>query len=478
MSALEPRGHVVVIGGGITGLVAAYRLLHPTDPSHRPTRVTLVESSSNVGGKIRTSPFAGFSGIDEGPDSYLARVPAAGRLVRELGLGDELTNPTASHAAIMHGRLHPIPDGLMMGVPTGAMSLARSGLLTWRAKIRAGMEPILPSSGDHRDSVGNFVRQRFGRQVHELLVDPLVGGIYAADTNTFSLATVPQLADLAAGRSVLLTARRRRRTNPPSSDPIFETPRAGLSALTETLRARITGAGGTVNVDTSVIRVSRDGSAYRVETSNGSTIDADAIVIASPAATTAPIVAELSDDVARVLATTEHASVVMVTLRATGPDLTRFAGMSGYLVPKPDQNRVTAVSFGSNKWAHWKPHDDSMIMRVSLGRDGARTDDLLHEWSDERLVEQVIDEVRSHTGVVFEPHEHRVTRWEASFPQYRPGHLERITHVESVLERDAPGVRLAGASIRGIGIAACITQAESAATAIRAHIARAEHLRD
>ncbi len=119
-----------------------------------------------------------------------------------------------------------------------------------------------------------------------------------------------------------------------------------------------------------------------------------------------------------------------------------------------------------------------MIMRVSLGRDGARTDDLLHEWSDERLVEQVIDEVRSHTGVVFEPHEHRVTRWEASFPQYRPGHLERITHIESVLERDAPGVRLAGASIRGIGIAACITQAESAATAIRAHIARAEHLRD
>jgi oxygen-dependent protoporphyrinogen oxidase len=168
----------------------------------------------------------------------------------------------------------------------------------------------------------------------------------------------------------------------------------------------------------------------------------------------------------------------MVTLRANGPGLERFAGMSGYLVPKPDQQRVTAVSFGSNKWAHWKPADDSMIIRVSLGRDGAPTHDLVHEWDDERLVRRVVDEMRDHTGVHVVPTEHRVTRWPNSFPQYRPGHLDRVSRMETILTTEAPGVRLIGASMRGIGIAACITQAESAASSIRTTLAAADRLRD
>lgn len=478
MNSVEPRGHVVIVGAGITGLVAAHRLLHPTEASDRPARVTVIESSASIGGKIRTSPFGGLTAVDEGPDSYLARVPAAGRLARELGLASELTNPTSAHAAVFRGELHPIPAGLLMGVPTGMMSLARSGLLTRRAKVRAAMEPILPSSGDHRDSVGNFVRQRFGRQVHDFLVDPLVGGIYAADTANFSLAMVPQLADLATGRSVLLTARRHRRANPPNSAPVFETPRSGLAAITNALRDRIVAAGGTIQTDTHVVGIFRDGVGYRVHTSRSNTVTADAVIVASPAATSAAFIEGLSPDVAESLATMNHASVVMVTLRASGPDLARFDGMSGYLVPKPNQGRVTAVSFGSNKWAHWKPEDGSTIMRVSMGRDGAPTDDLVHEWSDDQLVVRAMDEIRAHTGARFDVHEHRVTRWSDSFPQYRPGHLERIERIENLLARDAPGVRLAGASVRGIGIAACITQAEAASTSVRAHIEHAEHLRD
>lgn len=477
----DPRAHVVIVGAGITGLTAAHRLLNPLDGSSPLSRVTVIESSSHIGGKIRTSSFAGVDGVDEGPDSYLARVPAAGRLSREVGLADALTNPTAAHASVMHGGLHRIPDGLMMGIPTGALSLARSNLLSWRGKVRAALEPILPSSGDHRDSVGNFVRQRFGREVHELLVDPLVGGIYAADTANFSLATVPQLADLAHGRSVLLTARRRRAAAV-ASGPVFETPRAGLGALTAALAASIERCGGTIITDTTVSSVRRTGSTYSIDTDStdtgSTTIDADFVIVTSPAAVSAPFLRPLSAELSDLLAPTEHASVVMVTVRATGKALARFEGMSGYLVPKPDQKRVTAASFGSNKWAHWRPDDDSMIMRVSLGRDGAPTHDLVHEWDDERLVRQVVDEMRDHTGVDIAPVEHRVTRWEHSFPQYRPGHLERVATMEAIVNTEAPGVHLAGASMRGIGIASCITQAETAAASILATIDSTTRLRD
>ena len=472
----EPRAHVVVIGAGITGLTAAHRLLNPLDGSTSNVRVTVIESSSHIGGKIRTSPFAGLGGVDEGPDSYLARVPAAGRLAREVGLTTSLTNPTDAHASVMHGGLHRIPDGLMMGVPTGAMSLARSGLLTWRGKIRAALEPVLPSSGDHRDSVGNFVRQRFGREVHELLVDPLVGGIYAADTTNFSLATVPQLADLTHGRSVLLTARRRRAAAT-SSGPVFETPRSGLGALTAALTDSVRRRGGDILTETPVTAIRREGHTYRIETPTSS-LDADQIIVTSPAAMSASFLRPLSSELADMLATSEHASVVMVTVRATGSDLARFDGMSGYLVPKPDQRRVTAASFGSNKWAHWNPGDGSMIMRVSLGRDGAPTHDLVHEWDDDRLVRQVVDEMRDHTRVDITPVEHRVTRWEHSFPQYRPGHLARVASMEAILMSRAPGVRLAGASVRGIGVASCITQAESVSATVSATIADSGHLRD
>ena len=145
MSSPTGPQHIVVIGAGITGLTAAYRLLKiasATDYSGAPLAVTVVESSATVGGKIRTSPFGSVAAVDEGPDAYLARVPQAVALARELQLGDDITHPTSGHAAVMHKKLHPIPEGLMLGVPTGVMSLAHSGLMTWRGQIRAGLEPI------------------------------------------------------------------------------------------------------------------------------------------------------------------------------------------------------------------------------------------------------------------------------------------------------------------------------------------------
>src|SRR5215218_4885450 len=201
---------VVVVGGGITGLTAAYELAGLLPDAV----VELREADERLGGKLRTSPFAGLPAVDEGADAFLGRVPHATALAGAVGLGAELTSPTAATAAVWYEGLHPIPEGLLLGVPADMVRLARSGLLTWRGKARAALEPLRPRT-DADDSIGALVRARFGDEVHERLVDALVGSIYAADTDRFSLAMVPQLAALAGrGRSLLLSARAARAAAP------------------------------------------------------------------------------------------------------------------------------------------------------------------------------------------------------------------------------------------------------------------------
>ncbi|MEY4361889.1 MAG: protoporphyrinogen oxidase [Actinomycetota bacterium] len=451
--------HVVVVGGGITGLTAAFRLVGSG------LRVSLLEAHSTVGGKVRTGSFAGLDHVEEGPDAYLARVPHAVRLARDLGL--PTTNPRTGHAAVFHGTLHRIPEGLVLGVPSDIGRLASSDLLSARAKLRAAIEPLLPRTDPH-DSIGDLVRRRFGDQVHERLVDPLVGSIYATDTDRFSLEMVPQLAELARSRSLVLAARRRSRAVP-QSGPVFETPAAGLGSLIGMLRSSVERAGGTVTTSCAVVSIERDGDLYRVHTSSGEELVAAAVLVTSPARHSASVIAPLSDTASQGLALMDHASVAMAILRVDARPLAPFAELSGYLVPKPDQQHVTAVSFASNKWAHWRPTDGSHILRVSIGRDGA-DETPVRDWTDDAIVGAVVAEIKNHTGVSLTPTESRVVRWIESFPQYRPGHLRRLDAIEAALAIDAPGVVLAGASHRGIGIPACVAQAESAAETIAARL--------
>ncbi len=451
----------VVVGGGITGLTAAYRLtkLAPT------ASITLLEGDARLGGKIRSSSFAGIDGIDESADAFLTRVPYAMDLAAELGLAADLTSPAVASANVWWNGLHPIPEGLLLGVPSDLRKLARSKLLTWPGKFRAALEPILPATGVSSDSVGRIIRKRFGKQVHERLVDPLVGSIYAADTIRFSLAGVPQIEALATNhRSLLLGARRMRAKAPAVSGPIFATPLRGMAALTEALVDALRDAGAEIRTGTMVSTIERAGTAWKVCLSNGTSIDADGIILATPARTTAPVLADVSPSSATALAAFEHAGVVMVTLAVAGrewPDELR--GYSGYLVPKPVQQWVTAVSFATTKWQHWNPVDDdgepAMILRISLGRDGR---DLTDECED-ALLAAAISEVGRHLGLTLQPFAQRLTRWPMAFPQYRPGHNTRVTALEARLAEDAPGILVVGASYRGIGIPACIDQANRAA---------------
>ncbi|TVR20548.1 MAG: protoporphyrinogen oxidase [Ilumatobacter sp.] len=443
----DPR--VLVVGGGITGLTVAHELAE----AGRHV-VTLREAAPRLGGKIATSAFAGLAAVDEGADAFLARTPAAVQLAERLGLGDRLTSPTDATAAVWHRGLHPIPDGLLLGVPGSVVPMARSGLLSVRGKLRAAIEPLLPRTPLGADAIGPLVRARFGDEVHERLVDALVGSIYAADTDRFSLGSVPQLDTLARQhRSLLLGARRTRRAAAATpTGPIFAAPLDGMGALVAALARSIDAHGVDVRTSSPVTTIEADGSSWRVDDEIY-----DQVVLASPGRVTAPLLTAAAPDAASILADSQHAGVILVTLSVPArawPE--RLHGRSGYLVPKPVQRYVTAASFGSQKWAHWRPADGSQVLRVSLGRDGLDVGHL----DDDTVIRTVVDEVNDHLAIDVQPSATRISRWPDAFPQYRPHHAERVR----VLERALPGgVHVAGASHHGIGIPACVASAQKSA---------------
>lgn len=450
---------VVVVGAGITGLATAHTLLaRATSPLH----VTLLEASDTVGGVIRTSPFASLPAVDEGADAFLTRVPWARDLARDLGLEDDLVSPRNAGAYVWRNELHDIPHELLLGVPANMKALATTRLLSLRAKARAALEPLLPQQSTSHDCLGELIRGRFGNEVHEYLVDPLVGSIYAADTDHFSIEAVPQIQALTSERSLLLAARRTR-SRTALTGPVFATPRLGMGDLVAAAHRDVVARGGSVIVSSPVSTITKNSNGTYAVVAPNSSHEADAVVLASPASVTAPLLREISPTTADMLASWSHASVAMLTLAVTREQWPSRLTGSGYLVPKPEQRWVTAASFGSNKWSHWNPDDRSMILRVSLGRDGRDVMD----FDDDTLVNLALADLAHHLDAHVEPHLVRLTRWPHSFPQYRPHHFAKVHAVETALAADAPRITLAGASYRGIGVPACIQQARVTADTTR-----------
>ena len=450
------RPRVAVVGGGITGLVAAHWLV----TSALAPEVVLMEADRQIGGKLRTSPFAGHPGIDEGPDAFLARLPWATAHARLVGLGDTLVAPESGRAAVWWDQLHDIPQGLLLGMPTDLMGMARSHLLSWRGKFRAATEPFRRRTALTADSLGGFVRARFGSEVHLRLVDPLVGSIYAADTDRFSLAAVPQIAELAGrSRSVLLAARHTPASPPaPDAGPVFWAPREGMGRLAAATADAFTSSGGTLRSGTAVQRLEADGGGWRIDDEHF-----DAVVLACPASATADLLRPSDDASADALIAIPAADVAMVTLAVPASQWPeRLLGMSGYLVPKPKQRLVTAASFGSQKWSHWSV-EGSVVLRVSLGRDGLPV--LQHD--DDTLLHAAVTEVGQHLGLDLQPTASRITRWSGAFPQYRPHHARAVASIQQGLPA---GVVLAGASYHGIGVPTCVRSAQAGAAAVLRHL--------
>ena len=438
-----------VVGGGIAGLAAAWELRRLDSEAE----ITVHEPSS-LGGKLVTSSFAGRP-VDEGADAFLARVPWGRALCDELGIGGQLESPANGSAYVAAGHAaHRLPAGLVLGVPTDPDAVRGSPLLGPDAADRVAAEPALPGSplapGDDAN-LGALIRHRFGDDVLERLVDPLLGGINAGDADRLSLrAAAPQLAAAAERSASLVEGLRSAPAPDDPAAPVFWAHPGGMAAIVATLVTQLRGGGVVFAGD--AVADHRD-------------LAADGVVLATPAAITATIVARAgAEHAARLLRGIAHSSPVLLTLAFDRADVRHPLDASGLLVPKPERRLLTACSFATTKWAHLGAADPTtVILRASAGRFG---DDRAIGMDDDRLLTRVLADLDALLGIDGDPKELRITRWHDGFPQYEPGHLDRVAAIESDVATAAPEVALAGAAYRGIGIPACIRSGRDAAAAL------------
>lgn len=507
---------VAVVGGGITGLATAHRLLAPGPPEAeagaavvRP-RVVVVEADDRLGGKIRTETMGGRP-VEAGPDAFLAGSGEDGRghalaLCHELGLSDQLISPATGRAFILlWGELHEIPPGQVLGVPTslqGLRSLRRVGLISRRGVARGSLDLVLPkrvSSGDLQ-TVAEIVGHRFGPQLLARVVSPLVGGIHAGTAGLLSAqAVTPQLVAAARSHRSLMRGLRAGLSSPARADSAPGTdgsggnraakseaptgqgrPRqgffsiaGGLSVLVDRLAEAIGDGGGELSTGTPVLALSRKDGRWRLELGGGRQIVADAVVLAVPAFAAAGLLEAHDPSLADLLRSIDYASVTLVTLTYPEAAVAHPLDGAGFLVsgafnwrrPRAPQPLLTACTWTTSKWAHTK-RPGQVMLRASTGR---YHDDRALEMADEELAAAVHAELSPVLGLSAPPTETVVHRWPNSFPQYKVGHLLKVARLEETPGR-LPGLVLAGAAYRGLGIPACVAQGQEAAAKVTAHL--------
>lgn len=454
--------HVVVVGAGIAGLAAAW------EAARGGADVTVLDAS-RPGGKLQTSPFAGVD-LDEAADAFLARVPGAVELCRDLGLDDELTSPAIGSALVWHdGAARRLPDGLVLGVPTDLDALARSGLVSpdGLSRVAADLDrapddPERDRTGD--ESVGALVRRRVGDEVFERLVDPLLSGVNAGDADTLSLRCGAAQLAAAAGRDTSLVRALRATLGAATAaaTPVFLTPRRGTGRLVERL-VEVIGP-GRVHGGTPVTALHRSADGCTVHTAHG-TLRADRVVLATPAATSAALLETIAPATAAMLADLRYASVAIAALAYPASAVPVPLDASGLLVPRGAGMFVTACSFASSKWAH-QGGDGVVRLRVSVGRiDDTRFTAL----DDATVIAGIRADLTTLLGIDATPTAARLHRWDESLPQYLPGHLDRVAAAEEALADGCGAIALAGAALRGLGIPACITSGRTAAARLLGH---------
>ncbi len=467
---------VVIVGGGIAGLAAAYRLTR----ARRDLAVTLVEREPRLGGKIVTDRVDGFV-IEGGPDTFLSYKPRGLGLCRELGLEQRLhgTNPNVRRTYVQRGdRLYDLPEGLTGLIPTRFGPLARSGLISPWGKLRMALDYVLPRRVAGSDeSVAAFVRRRLGREAYDHLIEPLLSGIYAGDGAQLSLAaTFPQLrqVELDSGGLIkgMLAAQRQAPPRPASANgqarPAFLTPTTGLAEIVEALEARLSGIELLRGVEVASLEHGPAGRGYRVRLSNGETHMADSVILATPAFITAGLVSEMDAALAEALNGIPYASTATVSLAYPLSDIPRPLDGYGYLIPRAEQRPILACTWTSTKFPHRAPEGYGLI-RAFIGRAGQ--DDMVARGDDELAV-LARAELGRVLGIQAAPQVQRVFRWPRAMPQYTLGHLARLTTIEQRL-RARPGLFVAGNAYRGIGLPDCIASGEAAAEAALQFIAPA-----
>lgn len=454
-----PGRHIVVVGAGIAGLAAAHRLLE------RGARVTVLEASDRVGGKLLPGEIAG-ARVDLGAESLLARRPEAVGLAREVGLADRLQQPATATASLWtRGALRPMPKGHVMGVPGTVEAL--TGVLSDEGLARIGRDADLPRTEVGDDvAVGEYVAARVGREVVDRLVEPLLGGVYAGDAYRISMrSAVPQLFEAARTHTSLTEAVRgiqARSAAASPAGPVFMGIAGGVGTLPLAVAESVRARGAEILTGTPVTELRREPEdGWRV-VAGDRVLRADAVVVAVPAPAAAALLRAEAPGAAAELAGVEYASMALITLAYRRADAALPDG-SGFLVPPVDGHTIKASTFASRKWG-WiaDENPDLAVLRTSVGRHG-ETEILGRD--DDGLVDVSRHDLKAAVGLDATPVATRVTRWQDGLPQYPVGHHARVARVREHLAGLA-GLAVCGAAYDGVGVPACIASAYAAADQI------------
>jgi len=466
---------VVVVGGGISGLSAAWELTGGAGGRDGGVDVIVLESTGRLGGPLDSVPF-GDHLVDTGPDGFLGRRPEAITLCREIGLDDALVPIGGRGASVWaRGKLRPLPEGLALGVPTKFWPAARSGILGGRGQLALARDVLLPRPdvrgpiGDR--SIGPLVARKLGGRVVDRLVDPLIGGIHAGTVDDMSAAaTFPPLLAASRRRGSLMRALRAEMPPPPADPPpLFWGIDGGMTTLIGRLQNALVERGVEIRFDTKVEELGRvaPGGRWCVVTDHAQT-EADAVVLALPAPGASRLLQPHDDEAAGLLGSIAYASVALVTLRVPAEAVPGPLFGTGFLVPRRSPSRpgrdgwaVTACTFLAQKWPHLSTEGE-VLLRASVGRFG---DERAAGWSDAELTGRVRDELGALMGLTGEPLASVVTRWPRALPQYRVHHLMRTAGIEAALGR-LGGLAAGGSAYRGVGIPACIASGRAAAQAV------------
>ncbi|NIQ03414.1 MAG: protoporphyrinogen oxidase [Nitrospinaceae bacterium] len=462
---------VIIIGGGIAGLAAAYRLQEEIQKNAAVT-CTVLEGSDRFGGKIHTLRRDGFI-IERGPDSFISQKPWAIELCRKLGIGDHLVGTKTDHPqtfVYINRKMVTMPDGLSLMVPTKFLPFATTRLFTWPGKIRMGMDVFLPKKrGNSDESLASFVRRRLGQEALERMGQPLMAGIYASDPETMSLhTTFPMFAQVEKKhRSLILgmLAAKRKRGNPaPPKDgykpfSLFLTLKNGLSEMVETVIEKSPDV--LFRNNARVESLLHEGNGWQVRLKSGETLTADAVIVSTPANRTARLVADWAPEVAGRLDQIPYVSTAAVVLGFRKDGFSHPLRGFGFVVPHVEKRRITACTWVSSKFPERAP-DDRVLLRAFVG--GA-VNEALAEQDEEALKTLVREELRDIMGIREEPLFCEAFQYKKGNVQYHVNHGQLIAGVEQELER-FPGLYLAGSAYKGIGVPDCVRNGGEVADAV------------
>ena len=460
---------VLIIGGGISGLSTAYYLARAGLPS------TLIERQPRLGGVIRTESVEGCL-LEAGPDSFLAAKPWAFELIRELGLAAEVIGSNdhlRKTYVLKHGRLRPLPDGLMLMVPTKVLPLLCTRLLGWGTKLRMAREwfrgagqpggtGLQPVASQPDRSVATFIRDHYGEEAVDYLAEPLLAGVYGGSPESLSVASVlPRFLELESRYGSLtrgVLAARRKVAAEARGLPLFQTLKRGLGQLVEALEAAA--RPGMDLLRGAAEALERSDGGYRIRLS-GQWLTAERVVLACPAYEAAALLAGLDLELADLLASIPYTTSVTISLGYDRPGFSHPLNGFGFLVPRCERRRLVACTWVNTKFSHRVP-EGKAVLRCFLGDDEAALGE-----SDESLVAAVLEELRRLMGVSSVPLFARIARWPRSMAQYTVGHQQRLDCIHSRLAA-FPGLHLAGNAYSGIGIPDCVRTGQLAAQRILA----------